>query len=755
MFNFPRRGVWSTNAASTWEEGYFVGDGESGGILFGEALSFQLAANQHDLFLKKNKKTVIPDLAENLNELRMIIEEKGYQKGIEYFEKEAEKEGYEGLTMSDPYQPGCELLFSLKGKEDSRIKEYFRKLDYEKGLVSVNFSTQNGQIFNKQLFCSKKEKGLFFEINSNEHFDLAVSFKSYIQQGLLQEYKQISEDSVVQKTIYLDGSFYETYLSWSNDEGNVQIKEDKLIFENCRKVQLNLLINPTGRINKVRSFEEILTQHISQFNSVYSSVKLNLVDEKEREKELDNIIQEMDTDGEIPIVLYEKLYDASRYFIQSMSGKALPNLQGIWAGDFSPAWSGDYTFDTNVQLSIASLSSLGLFDHFEGLFRKMSQYDKDFKENAQRYYGCRGYLMPAHASTHALHIHWNSEWPLIFWTAGAGWIAYFYNEYYEYTLDKTFLMEKAIPFYIETLLFYEDFLTVEKDQVLIRPSYSAENGMGDNSTMDVAVIKATIGYLKNAYEQLGKTLPEKYEKLIQSLPEYMIDSEGVLKEWIDTKTVENPNHRHFSNLYPVFQTKEITSETPILWKAAGKAFDKRIEAWLLSDDGDTSSSHGRIHAAMCALSLERPRILEASLEALVSNHSFFPSLATSHYNNGEVFNVDANGSLPKIVHDSLIYVEKFGEVTLLKAVPSWLAKGSLAGIHLPDGITINQFTWDLKQGLIDLEVTASHATTLVVNLQKQYKWENSEANNITIELKEMVPAKRKIKFTVLGAGGIE
>ncbi|WP_080145910.1 glycosyl hydrolase family 95 catalytic domain-containing protein [Marinilactibacillus piezotolerans] len=747
MFQFPEKGIWSTQSAEKWQEGYFVGNGESGGILFGDPHSFHLIANHHHLFLKKKVKDQIPNLAHQLPELRKIIKEEGYQAGIEYYFKEAQMKGYTDLTMSDPVHPASELLFVLNHNEPLNPTEYIRWLNYEKGTASEVFTTETGQKFEKTVFSSKAERGLFFEIQSNQPFQLSVSFKDYQEHGIVQTYQTVTGQTILQKNRYVDDTYYDVYLNWTTDKGTVQAENDSISFEEVYKVQLKISIKPDKEVLELGDFKQILEEHTTQFQQVYNQIELNLADSKKRTLSFETLIEKMEKSGEVPTVLYEKLYDASRYFIQSMSGRALPNLQGIWAGDFSPAWSGDYTLDTNVQLAIASFAGLGLFEHYDGLFSRMKEYDPDFKKNAMEYFGCRGYLMPVHASTHAVHVHWNSEWPLIFWTSGAGWFAYFYNEYYEYTLDKTFLKETAIPFYIETLQFYEDFLMIEQGEAVIRPSYSAENGMGDTPTMDVAVIKAAAGYLKQAYHILGKSFPSKYETLLQQLPDYRINEEGVLKEWIDDQAKENPNHRHFSNLYPVFQTKEITKETPELWQAAHRAFDERIEAWLLNENGDTSSSHGRMHAAMCAIALERKEIVEASLEALATNQAFYSSLATSHYNNREVFNMDANGSLPKVLHDSLIYVEKAGVVTLFKAVPCWMSSGTLKGVRLPDGVKVNQLTWDLEKGQSEIELEASHAVQLTIQLQDQYEWETSSKK---LDLTADEPITLEIRFTDRG-----
>lgn len=692
MFNIPEKGSWSTLESMQWQDGDFVGNGEIGGILYGNSQAFSLIASHHALFLKSSAMDEIPDLSGDLKQLRQIIADEGYQKGIAYFEEKAIDKGYQGLTMSDLFHPAAELQFVFESNNVSDCN-FKRALDYEKGLVT-HVSSHETFYINKRFFASKEERALYFEVYSDQPQNFTVHFKCFNQEALKQTFRKVDAHTLIQKGEYYDGSSYSVPFKWLCEEGEVTVYEDKVVFQQVKKVQFALSVHIKEEDLVLDDFDAHLASHVSSHRSRYNKVALSLTSKKERERSFESICAEMEESGRVPLVLYEKLYDASRYFIQAMSGKALPNLQGVWSGDFSPPWSGDYTLDTNVQLAIASLASLGLFEGFEGFFSQMAAYDGDFKENAKKYFNARGYLVPVHASTRALHVHWNKDWPLVFWTAGAGWLAHFYHEYYTYTLDETFLEYTALPFYEEVILFYSDFLVEEDGKGLLRPSYSAENGMGDNATMDVAVIRATIDFIREGSAVLNLPFSEEFDQLLRKLPDYLIDSEGVLKEWIDEKKEENHNHRHFSNLYPVFQSKEITAKDPELWQAAHKAFDKRLEAWLLSDEGDTSSSHGRIHAAMCAIALERPDDVEAALKELLLNRAFYPSLATSHYNESNVFNLDANGSYPKVIHDALIYPERNGSVTLLKAVPSWLKEGELRGIHLPNGIQVQSFKWN-------------------------------------------------------------
>jgi hypothetical protein len=80
----------------------------------------------------------------------------------------------------------------------------------------------------------------------------------------------------------------------------------------------------------------------------------------------------------------EKMYDAGRYMLLCSAGELPPNLQGIWTGSWQPAWSGDFTLDTNVQAAMASACSANLPELMEGYFRLMEGFYPEWRLNAKR-----------------------------------------------------------------------------------------------------------------------------------------------------------------------------------------------------------------------------------------------------------------------------------------------------------------------------------------------------------------------------------
>ena len=249
------------------------------------------------------------------------------------------------------------------------------------------------------------------------------------------------------------------------------------------------------------------------------------------------------------------MYDAGRYMFICSAGELLPNLQGIWSGSWTPAWSGDFTLDTNVQAAMASACSANLPDLMEGYFRLIEGFYPEWRINARRIYGCRGFFSNARASNTCLMLHWGG-WQGVFWTSGSGWLASFFTDYADYTGDREFLAKRCVPLLKEIAAFYEDFLTeTDKDgRVVFIPSYNPETGCGINATMDIAVAREVLGKLIAACRELKieqENVP-KWEALLAKLPPYPISARGELAEWPGGGV--SAGHRHHSQLYPCFQS---------------------------------------------------------------------------------------------------------------------------------------------------------------------------------------------------------
>jgi alpha-L-fucosidase 2 len=359
-----------------------------------------------------------------------------------------------------------------------------------------------------------------------------------------------------------------------------------------------------------------------------------------------------------------------------------------------------------------------MVDCMEAYFSLVESFVEDWRENARKYYGCRGTMSGVCATTSGKHLHWSEHFPGLFWTAGAGWLAHWFYEHYLYTGDREFLIKRAVPFMKEVALFYEDFLFEDSSHTYrFSPSYSPENGNGpDNATMDIAVAKEVLTNLISACGilEIEADSIRKWKEMLSKMPPYLINEEGALQEWIIPGYPDHYNHRHFSHLYPLFQSFEFSPEyTPELWEASRVALHKRLDHWTAC-----TSSHGRMHAALCAVRLGEGDTALSLLSKMATGRSMYPSLVTAHYENEAVFNVDANGAIPEVINNMLVFSLP-GVLDVLPALPKDLTKGAISGVLCRGQICIERLAWNQSAGTVKLELTSGVEQSITVRLPRQ------------------------------------
>ena len=724
------RGVMSKEFAKKWEFGMVSGNGKQGVVVLGDPISETIIGNHISLYLPYGNDYQIPDMASYLETFREIIKTEGYDIANERYYEEAVRRGYAGLQMSDPSHPG----FHLNIKSDiSDFADYKRYTNFENGEIGVTFLDELGRHHFRRTFVSRADDLIIHHISNDQNdINCRLNVADY-DQPLLSKTRSLNESGIGLRYQYShDAGGYDVHIQVVVKNGEVMIRDREICINHAENVLILMKITvhenmetaiviPIDLKGLPLDYDKLLARHDPIHREMFQRVSLELAGaESGRVQPTEILIEQAQTDGQLPRALIEKMYDAGRYMFICSAGEYIPNLQGIWSGDFNPPWSGDYTFDTNVQLAIASGLYSGLFEGIEGLFKLVKKFLPEWRENAQKYYGCRGILSSIHSSNSGIHVHWNVDWPLHLWTCGAGWLGHWFYDYYLHIGDKIFLKNEVIPYLKECVLFYEDFLILDDDTGYYRftPSYSAENGCGDNATQDIAVAKEVLTNLIQAHKELGINPPEiqKWEAMLKKLPPYLINAEGALKEWAIPEKGENYNHRHFSHLYPIFQSREFNQESqPELWQASLIALEKRLEAWMRNADGDTTSSHGRMHAALCATRLNLPNIAYEAIQMMVLSNSIFPTLMTSHYNDFNIFNVDANGAIPQIIHEMLLYGE-VGKIILLGAVPEILTKGKLSGISLPKEIKVDTLRWDLITKNLELALMSQVDQTVILEM---------------------------------------
>lgn len=462
-------------------------------------------------------------------------------------------------------------------------------------------------------------------------------------------------------------------------------------------------------------YDVLLERHVALHRPLFERVRLDLgAPPDQRTWSSERLLAEAGRSGELSLALAEKIHDAGRYMFLCCAGELPPNLQGIWTGTWKPAWSGDFTLDTNLQLALKHGFSGAYPELMESHFRLMESFFPEWRLNARRTYGADGFLTNARASNTALLLHWGT-WPGIFWTAGCGWLVRPFQEHYLYTGDRRFLAERTVPFLEEVAAFYEDFVRIDEDTGRLEfiPSYSPETGSGTTSTMDVMVVRDVLTNLIAAYRTLEVKTGEipRWQALLDRLPDYRINEDGALAEWIPEGGKERYRHRHLSHLHSAYEaTGELGPEADEALRAAAReALRRRIHS------GGEVSSHGRAHMGLAAAELGLAQEAYGRIEVMATGRSMAPSLMCTHEPEGRIFNVDANGAMPEIMH-RLLFRASPGALELLPALPEEWPRGQITGVLAKGRITIRHLAWDVPARSVTCVLRSQVDQTVSVGL---------------------------------------
>ncbi len=383
----------------------------------------------------------------------------------------------------------------------------------------------------------------------------------------------------------------------------------------------------------------------------------------------------------------------------------------------------------------------GLTEFIPAMYQYYAGHLEDFRENARKLFGCRGIFIPA--GTTPLTGLPSQVVPVILnWTGAAGWLAQHFYQYYLFTGDAKFLVEKALPFMAEAALFYEDFLEEQKDgRLQIYPSVSPENSPKNyitpeaaalghpmpstiNATMDIAIIKELLTNLLHASEatDLYGDKREIWQSMLEKLPAYEQNSDGAIKEWLNPDFEDNYNHRHLSHLYPVFPGQEVSrEENGDLFDGFVTAVKKRLVVGISDQSGWSLAHMANIYARLedGESALECLELLSRS--CLTNNfytlHNDWRNMGITLTMKAAPIQLDANLGWTAAVQEMLLFVSP-RLVRVLPACPKKWIKGSVTGMRFTTGKI--SFTWDRTLHTLSAVLVADRATDIILKLPDGY-----------------------------------
>ncbi len=736
------RGLYSRQPAVRWQDAFPSGNGTVGAMPFG-GIASELILLNHERVWRRHPKPPLPDVSHYLTELRALLAEGKYTEADLFLHHKLVEGGYAGIRI-DQYQPAFDLL--LEHRVVAPFADYSRTLDFETG-VAVTSWREGGHRFRREVFVSRADDLVLLRLSVEGGTTLAgnialVPHHGWPQQNcgagtagvpaeIVAEFSAWSGGNHVGITgRYPCGTAHGGVAAFRAEGGRTAVRDGRFVFENASRVSIALRVfadEPEAVNWEARSrgleapddatWENLLGRHARSHQEIFCRAGFSLVPDTTEPRTNEVLLQDVHEEMS-SVELLQRLGDFGRYLLISSSrpGGLPANLQGIWNGDHTPAWSSDFHNDTNIQMNYWQALPGGMPEIARPYFDFYISMLEDYAENAEKIFGCRGILAPVCQGLDG------KLYPEVWanWTAGAGWLGQMFYDYWLHTGDDDFLRERAVPFLARVADFYEDFLIAGEDgKWIFSPSLSPENhpeGISalccTNATMDVAVAREVLTHLCEAgrHLELPDATTARWHKLLSGLPAYQMDADGCLREWLTVGLRENHHHRHLSHLYPAFPGWEILPEThPGLANAVRIAAERRLSVGLQDQTGWSLAFFANLFARLG----EGNRALE--LLEVLSRSCVGPNLFTYHndwraqglcwfwgYGAPPPFQIDANLGITAAIQEMLLFSTPH-VVRLLPALPSAWKAGHFHGMQTRAGIAVD-CRWDMDAGSVEVDL---------------------------------------------------
>jgi alpha-L-fucosidase 2 len=422
--------------------------------------------------------------------------------------------------------------------------------------------------------------------------------------------------------------------------------------------------------------------------------------------------------------MLEKMWNFGKYLLISASteGGNPCHLYGLWCGEYRGQWAFNMV-NENLQMIYWQALSGNMPELLLPVFDYVDRLMDDFRTNAKNLYGCRGIYIPGPSVPDSgLVKHLSPH--ILYWTGGAGWVGQHYYDYFLCTQDMEFLKKRALPYLKEVALFYEDFFVEDKDGYYMTiPSNSPENSPGNfwdgkdgmgcimettmNATMDFAIAKEVFTHLIEGYKIL-EILDEdvnKWKTMLNKIPDYEINEDGAVKEWMHEFFEDNYRHRHQSHLYPLFPGNEIhKGEDDRLYDAFVKAVKKRLQIGINQQTGwslaHMANNYARMQESELAIECLDMMCRSGVMNNFLTLHNDWRSMGIGVKMNWAPVQVDANMGFSAAINEMLLQSYK-DKILILPALARRLKKGKVENLLTRQGIEVT-IGWDMEEKVIEV-----------------------------------------------------